>query len=711
MESAPVTDEPGEALGIDVVVPVYGAAIPLERCLRSLTTHTAMPPHRVVLSVDGPQPVDVEKVLAELAAPSSGEFIVLRSDERRGFVGAANRGLRHSARDVILLNADTEVTAGWIEKLSEAARSRPDVATVTPLSNNATICSIPEPFEDNLLPTGWSTDRLAELVEQVSERRLPQLPTGVGVCLYIRRAALDAVGLLDERRFGLGYGEENELCIRLSRAGYVHLADDATFIFHAGQRSFGAESRRRVRRATRTLRRLDPTYWGRVAEFLRRDPLESLRHHLWERIAPVLRTPQLSVLHVVHGWPPFAEGGTEAYARRLAMDQVKRHRVSVLARWADPHRATGDRAALFDEGVRVRLLVNHFDQRNPLIRNAMLNPAFERELDSMLDRERPNLVHVHHLAGLSASLASVAAKRGIPVVYQIQDWWASCSRANLVTSERLPCRGPSLGACSSCLPMTGLRPRWLLNRALYLVRGRWITRQMASAAGYVMGSDAIHAWHRQRGLLAPGTPVWVIPYGVPEPCTDHQRRPVGTPLRVGVIATLMAHKGIHVAVRACQGLGGIVTLDIWGNTDADPDYTRALQQELDPEVVALKGRFEEADRDRILAGLDLLIVPSIGLESFGIVAAEAMAVGTPVIASRLGALAGLGDEGRFGATFPAGDAGELRTWLLRLVERPGLLESWRASMPRSKSVHDHALEIDAVYDHVLSRTAHREPAE
>ena len=55
-----------------------------------------------------------------------------------------------------------------------------------------------------------------------------------------RRAVLRAIGPFDEERFGLGYGEENDFCMRASRAGFVHVLDDATFVYHAGQRSFGA---------------------------------------------------------------------------------------------------------------------------------------------------------------------------------------------------------------------------------------------------------------------------------------------------------------------------------------------------------------------------------------------------------------------------------------------------------------------------------------
>ena len=247
--------EPDGAPGpVDVIVPVYGAAAELAACLASLRRHMDFDRHRLVLVVDGPQGEEVEGALR--IAPESA--LVLRNPERKGFVGSVNRGMAESDRDAILLNSDTEVTPGWIEKLQEAAYSHPAVATVTPFSNNATIASLPRFAEVNTLPAGWSADRFAALVERVSERERPRLPTGVGVCLYIKRTALDRLGLFDEENFGLGYGEESEFCFRALKAGFLNVLDDATFIYHAGQRSFGSSRTGRVRTAHRAMERLHP---------------------------------------------------------------------------------------------------------------------------------------------------------------------------------------------------------------------------------------------------------------------------------------------------------------------------------------------------------------------------------------------------------------------------------------------------------------------
>ncbi len=696
--------------GIDIIVPVFGAPAHLRRCLASVERHSPLPPHSLIMVIDGPQSEDVNEIVARVAKHDPGAVRVLRNGTRKGFVASVNRGMRESNRDVVLLNSDTEVTEGWLDNLRTAAYSAPNIATVTPLSNAATICSLPEFLEDNLLPESTTTDELGEIVSRVSQREYPRLPTGVGVCLFIRRAALDAVGLFDESRFGLGYGEENEFCIRATRAGFIHIADDATFVYHAGQASFGSEKTRRLKRAVRRLQTIDRTYIPRVASFIDADPLEAMRSRVVDSVLERHGVPfddasgrPLSILHVVHGWPPFDIGGTEQYARRLALEQARRHRVSAFVRIADGGRATGQRLAYLDRGVRVRLLVNNFDHRNPITRNALKNLWFEHEFDRFIHSTKPDLVHVHHLAGHSASLMGVIRKRRLPIVYQVQDWWALCARANLWHADGRLCPGPTPARCASCLPLTGLSPRGLLNRALYVARARLMRRALRHASAYVMGSESVREWYAKAGLFRPGAPVHVLEYGVDKP--ERRREPGARgmgPMTFGIVGALMPHKGAHVAVEAFRTIDpNAARLLIWGNPNANPDYSAWLRERVADGTVEFLGRFQESDRDEILSLIDVLVVPSLGMESFGIVAREAIAAGVPVIASRRGALEELDIDGVCGATVPPGDSCALAEWINKLIENPGILDAWRRSLPAVASVEQHSAAVEEVYERVF----------
>lgn len=707
---------------VDVIVPVYGAAEAFVRCLASLeaTTRWGQGGHRLVLVLDGPQPAETDAAIESLAARLGEALVVLRRPERGGFVESVNQGMALSGRDVVLLNSDTQVTAGWLERLQQAAYSAPEVATATPFSNSATICSLPRFLESNALPAGLTVASFGEIVERRSRRAYPRLPTGVGVCLYIKRKALDVLGLFDPETFGLGYGEESEWCTRALKAGFAHVLDDATFVYHEGHQSFGPSRRARVKQAHRALTRLHPEYLPTVAAFIAQDPIRPLRERVIAELKPPRRTLMTGetgrpsrVLHLVHGWPPWNPAGTELYAAGLARRQARLREVAAYARIADPARLQGDALELLDAGVRVRLVVNNFDQRDPLSRNAIYDRQLAVDFARLLDELRIRLLHVHHLSGHAASLVFAAVSRKIPIVFQLQDWWTPCARANLFDKDRRLCTGPGLGKCSACLPLTGLPPRALTNPALYALRQSVTRRALRSADAYIAGSRFLAESFHGLGWLPEGAPVHVLPYGIePRPPLPRSPRPPGAPLRFGLIGSILPHKGIHVAARVFGSIDPRrATLTVWGDPSIAPAYTREIEGLATPEQVRLAGRFAEEEKGTILSGLDALLVPSLGLESYGIAAREALQAGVPVLAARRGALPEMfAGKGEYGALFDPEDPADLSRWIERLIAEPEILNRWAGQIPPMPDADDHAERVERVYAEVLAdraRTARR----
>lgn len=696
---------------IDVIVPVRGAGPAFRRCVASLIRHVAPSVGRIVVVLDGRGDADAHEAIDELGLAGM-DHLVLENPAPLGFPASVNRGMAASDRDVVLLNSDTQVTARWLEKLAEAAASAPDVATVTPFSNNATIASLPVFLAENTIPDGFDVQTFAALVEAQSTRGYPSLPTGVGVCLYIRRAALDALDPFDEA-FGLGYGEEVDFCLRASAAGFRHVLDDATFIFHEGHRSFGASRAARIRQAERRVRSRFPHYDSLIHGFIQADPLAPLRARVVSALRPPRpalpspRRPPRRIVHVVHGWPPWAHGGTEHYAAWLAHAQATQDGVAVYTRVTDPDRGLGDAVEHLERnGVRVRLVVNNFTQRDPICRNGLHCGVLTRDFGRFLDDVRPDLVHVHHLAGHCASLLGVARQRRLPIVYQAQDWWPACGRVNLVNRDGSLCPGPTPMRCARCLPQTSMPPATLASAALHVARARWIRRQLAHADAVIMGSRFIADSYARWRILPEQTAVHVVPYGVPALGRPPRATgPLGRAARFGVIGALLPHKGVHTCLEAFAALPARLDaeLHVWGSSD-DAAYRAVLEERAaDLPRVHLRGAFEDADRAEVLRSLDVLIVPSIGWESFGLSAREAWQHGLPVIASRRSALLELfpgGDE-HGGTFFEPGDPADLARVVTRALVEPGLVDRWRQRIPAIVTVDEHASAIDAIYDDVI----------
>jgi glycosyltransferase involved in cell wall biosynthesis len=215
-----------------------------------------------------------------------------------------------------------------------------------------------------------------------------------------------------------------------------------------------------------------------------------------------------------------------------------------------------------------------------------------------------------------------------------------------------------------------------------------------------MGSRFILDSYRDLGWLEEGL---VVPYGIEPPEPAAPRPPAAKPVRFATLGSVMPHKGVHVAVAAFRGVpAGAATLDVWGDERLRPDYASELRALATP-AVRFRGPFDETQRPVVFAGTDVLLAPSLGLESFGLAVREAQARGVPVVASRRGALAEAIAPGVDGELFEPGDADALAAIVRRLCERPQTIDEWRRALPAVKTMEAHAREIDEVYARVLER--------
>ena len=261
---------------IDVVIPVYRGLAETRRCIESvLASRQAAAFETVVIDDATPEP-EIAAWLDSMAG--QGKITLLRNPANLGFVASVNRGMSHHRdRDVVLLNSDTEVANDWLDRLAACARSEPRVATVTPFSNNATICSYPFEGWQGEIPGTLGLAELDRMFATVNAGRSVEIPTAVGFCMYIRREALDAFGLFDAERYGRGYGEENDFCMRAVKAGWKNLLAGDVFVFHEGSVSFSEERHALQQVAGKRLVEVHPDYPARVHEYLVADPASGLR--------------------------------------------------------------------------------------------------------------------------------------------------------------------------------------------------------------------------------------------------------------------------------------------------------------------------------------------------------------------------------------------------------------------------------------------------
>ena len=283
---------------IDIVICVHNALDHVRACLDSVCRHGMRESQRLVLVDDGSAD-ETRAYLADFARGRHG-VTLLRSEACEGYTRAANRGLRATTAEfVILLNSDTVVTDGWAEKLAAAAWSAPAMGVVGPLSNAASHQSIPD-HQDcgvqtavNQLPQGLTPDEMNRFCEQMATAgRILHVPLVHGFCMGIRREVLERIGAFDEANFPDGYGEESDFCFRASDAGFGLAIALHTYVHHAKSQSY-AQDRRVIlfRRSVDTLRRLHAARVDRALATVRQNAL----------LADIrLRVAQYHALHAYH---------------------------------------------------------------------------------------------------------------------------------------------------------------------------------------------------------------------------------------------------------------------------------------------------------------------------------------------------------------------------------------------------------------------------
>jgi len=281
-DAAPcVSATEAEVRPVSVVIPVYRELALVRACIESVKTSLPLnnTPARIVVVDDcSPEPA-LSAWLDKQAA--AGHITLLRNACNLGFIETVNRGMRMLAdHDVLLLNADTQVHGDWIDRLVRALYASPDVASVTPWTNNGEISSFPVISQAAPAP---DTRELALLDQIAAEIRTApggadiELPSCCGFTMLIRRTVLDGIGMLDGTALIRGYSEEVDWCMRARVAGWRHLQATGVFVAHEGTVSFRAEKTLRVAQNRGVVVARYPDYYATFTSFVRADPLFGAR--------------------------------------------------------------------------------------------------------------------------------------------------------------------------------------------------------------------------------------------------------------------------------------------------------------------------------------------------------------------------------------------------------------------------------------------------
>lgn len=614
----------------DVVVPVHDGAAETLACLDRVIATVPRPSRIVVVDDASTDPVLVA-ALDRLAA--TRRIVLLRHTRNLGFPAAANAGLAACpGRDVVLLNSDTLVPDGWLERLVQAARSAPDIGTVTPLSNAASILSYPDPAAVNPLPDLAETLRLDRLTRQANGAATVDIPVGVGFCLYLRRDCLDAVGTLRNELFAQGYGEENDYCLRARRLGWRNVALPGLFVAHAGGTSFGAAAAHLRRRNDTILERLHPGFHDLIAAFVADDPLAPARQRLdMARWQAGRRRGQRAAILITHDHGGGVEARCEASA---AAHRAAGRRVIVLRPTTLPDGETGVLVGDGPEGgfanLRFRL------------------PAEMPDLHRFLTAQRPELAELHHLLGFPPAMHSLLARLGCPYDVHIHDYAWFCPRIVLIGRGDRYCGEPAVAACETCVADLGSVSGEDIGVAALRDRS---ARLLAGARAVIAPSDDAAIRIRRH---FPGLGVRVADHAgedaeaalpAPERAAEARRRVV-------VVGAIGVHKGYNVLLECARDAA---------ERDLDLEFVLVGHSIDDRRLLAtgrifVTGTYEPGEAVTLIRqqNATLAFIPSIWPETWCIALSEIWRAGLTAVAFDIGAPADRIRSAGRGSVLPLG---------------------------------------------------------
>ena len=623
---------------VTVIVPVYGGLEYTERCLESVVRHGAssrVPFELLVIDDASPEQPLRDFVDRFATQPAPFPVTVLHNEDNLGFVRTVNRGLRHARGDVVVLNSDTAVTDGWLDRLADAA-ALDDVATVTPLTSHGSLCTLPAAVIDAfaLESADPRIDECATFVREQSLQLRPEVISGVGFCMYVTRRALDLCGLFDEDTFGRGYGEEVDFCLRATRIGLRHLVEDSTFVYHRGGVSFGDDQSKGWSRSSALIDARYPFFRPTNTQERFVNPLAvpfaALELALVERDR---RRPH--VLHVTHS-PLDATGGTEKYVAALLETLAPDFDFSVLypvdsgfamhAYWEVDGRRVEPEFLLPGAALQV---------------TRMDDPVAGFAIETALDLFDFDAVHIHNLIGYSLAPLDALADFDGPVVCSVHDLFLACPNFSLLYLKSDPCGIPEdRSVCARCLadvvdaPMPGSPPMSNMSLA-YLDEFRATVAQRLDGVDRWVFASQSAADYFLRVYEPDPERVEIIEHGSiirlgRRPAAPDERLLRDEPLRVAFVGLGWSKKGLDAVNELAEAFRG---------TSVEIHHFGELKQPASPELHA-HGGYDNEHLPELLhrAGIQVVLLPGAYAETFGIVMSEALAAGIPVIGARYGAL-------------------------------------------------------------------------
>ena len=430
----------------DIIIPVFNTFDNLEKCVDSVIAHTDMQNNRLIIIDDKSADERVVPFVEELVSRKNLNILLIKNEHNFGYIKSVNIGMKFSCNDVLLLNSGTEVTEKWLDKIQLCAYSKERIATVTPLSNNGGIVSVPVFNKENDIPMGFDLNKFQSFIDDISYRDYIDIPAGVGFCLYIKREALDTVGFFNEELYGEGCVEE-DFCYRCLGHGYRHVLCDNVIIYHKASPSLPCYLEETGEDRKRSLEDKYPLYKSNADKWELCHPANYINKNI--NYSLCADNGKSNILIIIHTWDMASEdkktiGGTSLHVFDVIQKLRGSYNFHVLAPFNGMYRLcsyweTGNESINIFSAVYQYYIADYF------------NSEYSRMLKEIIDLFKIDIIHIHHMLGHYFDIVNILKNEKVKVFVSLHDYFPVCPRINKVDYNGLYCGYPNEEECTICL--------------------------------------------------------------------------------------------------------------------------------------------------------------------------------------------------------------------------------------------------------------------
>lgn len=417
----------------------------------------------------------------------------------------------------------------------------------------------------------------------------------------------------------------------------------------------------------------------------------------------------MKILKVIHGYPMRYNAGSEVYSQTLCRALAdEKHKIEIFTREENSFETD---FALHQEcdALDSRITLNIINIPSERYRNKYCISEVNQKFANVLDRFKPDIIHIGHLNHLSLSMLSVAEKNNIPMVYTLHDYWLMCPRGQFIQrnskeKEISPlCDRQIDERCArNCYAgyFSGISEHE--EEEIYYWT-RWISHRMSKIHEMIDKISLFIApshYLRNKFIKEFGLPenkVIYQDYGFDLNRLQGHKSNKNKPFTFGYIGTHIPAKGIQHLLEAFTMLSGQSHLKIWGR--ARGEHTNPLKKSVDllpleiQKRIKWPGEYQNEDIVQdVFNEVDAIVIPSIWYENSPLVIHEAQQIGVPVITADIGGMSEYVHHEVNGLLFKHRNPTSLAQQMQRFVDNP----SWSQKLGERRYLYSKTGDIPCI---------------